>query len=297
MVNRGLDLLSSDRNKLWARSELNSHKNLLCAIRDMPIKSILSKQGKNSLVYYLVSRQAQKVGQLNQAQLLQLERFVPQEKLEKLNIAIRLNNLTGKERSFYEGYMLGSANKHLVKCTSKEIRLQRCSKVPITQYKVGLDLTEREALSWGLKISKLTSIRHRATLLKVAHGDVYTKDKLQSYGLTPDNKCPRCNNIETLEHKVLNCNYVSRIWLETASTLKENWNGPTLKFIFGANIDQSLEGLVVKAEILNKILSLREEQNYLIHPKSLVKAVIKSLTMKENKKEIKENLKALLESE
>ena len=296
MVTKGLELLSSDRNKLWSRRDLNSHKNLLCAIRDMPIKSILSKQGRNSLVFYLISRQARKVSHLTPAQLSQLERFVPQEKLEKINLAVGLN-LMGTDRSFYEGYMLGYANKHLSKCTSKEIRTQRSDKVPITQYKVGLALTEKEALSWGLKISKLTNIRHKATLLRVAHGDVYTKDKLQRYGLTTDDECPRCSEKETLEHKVLSCNYASRIWLETAAILRENQNGSLLKFILGARLEQSLEGLTIKAEILTRILSLREDQNYLIHPRSLVKMAIKSLSVKENKKEIKDNLKALLADE
>ena len=102
-------------------------------------------------------------------------------------------SLVDKEEDFNKSYLIGSRHKLLAKCKSKEIRMHRCNKVLITTYKIGMDLTERAALSWGYIISKLTSVRHKATLLKVEHGDIYTKDKLQRYGLINESTCPRCN--------------------------------------------------------------------------------------------------------
>ena len=52
----------------------------------------------------------------------------------------------------------------------------------------------------------------KSTLLRVAHGDIYTKDKLHRFGLIDSNKCPRCDSQVTLEHKFITCEYAARIW-------------------------------------------------------------------------------------
>ena len=86
--------------------------------------------------------------------------------------------------------------------------------------KIGLNLLRDESLSWGLRISKLTSTRHKNILLRIAHGDIYTKDKLLRYGMGNDNCCGRCNQIEDLRHKFIECPYTKLIWAEVKKLLK-----------------------------------------------------------------------------
>ena len=73
-------------------------------------------------------------------------------------------------------------------------------------------MTVSEALNWGSRLNKLTSIKHRNILLRVAHGEFYTKLKLQRFNLIDNSSCPRCGHIEDLRHKFVECAYVKRIW-------------------------------------------------------------------------------------
>ena len=109
-----------------------------------------------------------------------------------------------------------------------------------------------------------------------------------------DNTCPRCNEVEDLDHKILSCEYIKRIWQSTADQLKEPPAQDYIKSTFGALLSQSLTDLTIKCEILNRVLSLKDEQSYLVHPRTLVRLAIESVNKKEVKKEIKEDLRDLL---
>ena len=195
---------------------------------------------------------------------------------------------------FNESYLIGSVSKQLSKCSSKEIRTARSSSVPETSFKIGLELTPKASITWLFRISRLTSTKHKTNLLKVAHGDVYTKVKLLKFGLTQDDKCPRCNESETLQHKIYSCEYTSRIWKEVANLTKENINPDPLPIVMGASTTQALGFLTLKAEIIGRILGLPQDQSYLIHPKHFVKMTIKSLIKKERNYEMKNALRDIL---
>ena len=182
----------------------------------------------------------------------------------------------------------------MTKCTSKEIRAARANKLPITNYKVGIDVSKAEAMSWGLKLSKLTSTKLKLNLLKTVHGDIYTKVKLLKFGLTDDNICPSCDEVENLEHKIYSCEYIKRIWQLVATLTEEDLSQDPLRVIIGIDINQTVASLTVKAEILGRILGLPWEQSYLVHPKHFVTMAIKGLVKKEKRNEIKTELNDLL---
>ena len=141
---------------------------------------------------------------------------------------------------------------------------------------------------------KVTSIRHRATLLKIAHNDVYTKVKLARFGLIDQDKCPRCDDPETLEHKIFSCTYTSKIWNVLYSMIEQDLMQDPIKSILGARVEETMACLTIKAEILNRLLQLRDDQNYLIHPKNFVINAIRSLSKKEITPELKEKMLDLL---
>ena len=294
MLNKGIELLKRDRERLWESEELNSNKIFMRVIRDLRIRDVLNREGRISLAYFMMGRRAQTVGDLNLGQLAQLERFIKNTMIEKLRLAITINDRGPADETLLESYYVGTKFKLLSSCASKEIRTQRSDKDPIMNFKIGYDLSRRESLSWGHRLSKLTSIRHRFTLLRVAHGDVYTKDKLKRYGLIDENICPRCDEVEDLDHKIRSCAYVKRIWLATCELLKEAPNQNSMTMIMGTKLDQTLTSLTVKAEILSWILRLKDSQTYLVHPKHLVRMALRGLARKETKKEILSDIKDIL---
>ena len=123
---------------------------------------------------------------------------------------------------------------------------------------------------------------------------MYTKDKLKRFGLIDDNICPRCDEVEDLDHKVRSCEYVKRIWLATSRLLNETQNLNSVAMLLGTELDQTLTKLTIKAEVLSRIMYLRDAQTYLIHPNCLVKSAIRGLLKNEKRKEILSDIRIIL---
>ena len=162
-------------------------------------------------------------------------------------------------------------------------------------------MTKRECRSWGLKLSKLTCTKHKNIILRVAHGDIYTKAKLTRFGLSNDPTCPRCHEVETLSHKFVTCPYVKKIWeatflltrkLTTSDPLSE---APCVA-ILGSYLSSSPTVLTINAEIIQRIHLLKEDLNYLIHPKHFVRQALIFLLKREKKLHIKEEIEFILDS-
>ena len=189
--------------------------------------------------------------------------------------------------------------KPIDKCTSKEIREVTFTKAAITEFKIGLTLNRATSESWSYRLSKLTSARHRNALLKCVHGEVYTKEKLHRFGLIDSNQCPRCNQIDTLRHKIFECVYTKKIWEEffkyddklTGTNLI---NEPIENKVFGALRQANIQYMTLAAEIIQRILYLKDDQNFLIRPINLVQQSIKTCARKERDMNLKEELYSLL---
>ena len=91
--------------------------------------------------------------------------------------------------------------------SSKFLRDQRANPKPICIYR-------SEAPTWALKASKVTSIRHRSNLLRVAHKEVYTKEKLCRFRFIDSPNCSRCPGVEDFLHKIFDTDCTKRIWEE-----------------------------------------------------------------------------------
>ena len=296
-LERAIELLKKDREKLWLDPRMSANKELIAAVRNTSFKQVLSPQGRLSLIAFdLWQRGIRKIGELTLQQLNSLIRFVQNEKRSLLRLAVvtNLNNHIAPVPNPGIIYPINGKFKSLAETSSKEIRENRNMKEPIVDFKIGLNLERSHSLSWGLRISKLTSTRHKNILLKVAHGDIYTNDKLTRYGLKANDQCPRCHQIEDLKHKFINCHYVNLIWTQLARLFKLNQPYDLTKIAMGAMIDYDLGKLTLTAEILQRVHLLKEDQNYLLRPKALILQSLKSVISKERNNGIKRSLKDLL---
>ena len=167
------------------------------------------------------------------------------------------------------------------------IREGRSLKEPICLYKSGLILDPSEALNWANKLRKLSSVNLKSTLLRVAHKEIYTKEKLSRHRLIDSPICPRCDEVENFEHKIVGCQYTSRIWAETFKISDRLNNGgrtvqvDILSRALCAGIETSISTMTLHAEILSRILRLKDEPTYLIRPKIFVELAIKHLIKRE----------------
>ena len=182
--------------------------------------------------------------------------------------------------------------------SSKTIRDGRSQSLPISLYKSGIISSPAETLNWAFKLSKLSCTRLKNVLLRVAHREYFTKERLHRYGLIDSPICPRCDQVDDYDHKIYNCTYVKKIWKETFKLTDKRCNPPrgisVQSKAVGMEISTDLITLSIHAEIFNRILSLRDEAIYLVRPNVFVKQAVQYLIKREIKTETKRSLTDLL---
>ena len=195
VITRGLELLKLDRTTLFGNDALLRDRTFIWYLRELKLKRILSEAGKASLIFYNLRRQGKdKLGQLNHNELRSLTRFVKPLILKACTAALAVNPgiVDPPPLNYYTGQTFSSLDK----LTSKAIRLLRSDKTPINTFKLGALITPNKSLSWGLNVSKLTNTKHKDILLRLVHGELYSREQLYRYNLNDSPSCPRCGEIE-----------------------------------------------------------------------------------------------------
>lgn len=262
----------------------------------MGISSVVNRIGLNSIAYFNVRRTGKlKLGELTLADLNSLSRFIDPVLVDCLKTMIPLNgkDLTDRDR---ECIIVRNRVTHLAELSAKSIRANRTNLEPICLFKSGAILMPKESLTYFFQLSKLSSVRHKNILLRIIHGDIYTKERLFRFGLVENPTCPRCNALETLEHKFVTCEYTSRIWTELERLIPVPFD-QTLTPIQNrllANGNNNLLLLTVHAEILNRISLLKPDANYLIRPRIMVLNSLRRLLKLEKNQSYKRQIESLL---
>jgi hypothetical protein len=295
-TNLAIECISKDRLKLLDNPDLQSNRLFLGLVKSMTIFRSLNTQGRQSIAFNLIRREGKQcLGDLTQPDLHNISRFLNRNLATFLTRTIGVPGSTLAEEDNLKLF-IKDIPKSLTDVTSKEIRLSRTDSDPICIFKCGVILNPNESINYFFNVSRLKSVKHKNLILKILHGDIYTNEKLFKYGMVDSPLCPRCNEVETLEHKFATCQYVNRIWLNIFSRTRHT---PRLEIdplqdILNASNDLDPLKLLIHSEILNRINLLNRDQDYLTMPKIVVTNAIKYLIKMERSRTIKENLKNLL---
>ena len=292
---KGIELVTKDRDKLWTNNAVNKSRSFLAAVGHTDLKHLVNEHGKNSVPFYMLWRNGKRlVRDLSRENLATIVRYIKPERIDIITLA---RNANLPNENLHNFIFRNKGFVSIEKCTSKEIRESRNSNVPITEFKIGAILSVGESLSLFHQISKLTSTRHKNILLRVMHGEIYTKEKLHRFGLIDSPLCPRCNQVENLRHKFLDCEYVAKIWREASIRFNRTQSLESANDLMTvpANPSNDLAELMTHAEILLRIIALQDNQNYLLHPKGLIVTCLKDLLKKETKAVVRNKIRALLE--
>ena len=300
VLSEGVQLLRNDRQKLWGKESVESNGGYLAALKQIKLTNAVSATGKNSLAYFALRlRGKSKLSELNVAELTSIRRFVPTnlaETIDRVAPLLRLVLPIFPNDSIM--YYNGSTFVNLAGLSSKGIREVRQENVPICLMKIGLVLTPNEALNLFNTVNKLTCTRSKDILLRLIHGELYSKDRLYRYQLTDTPECPRCNLRETLVHKFIECDYVKEIWrrtLQLTNKLRINNGNETLLEKIMSSSEPNLGILTVHAEVLSRIRSLDPEANVLTLPIIIAKNAIARVRRRERNQVIKGALENLLQ--
>ena len=92
--------------------------------------------------------------------------------------------------------------------------------------------------------------------------------------MTDNDKCSRCNQVETIEHMYLTCDYTKRIW----SIIKEitNIEYSSMKEVTGISKFHDKTTLTINAEIIRQLSAIDRPT---LDPKLFVCSIIKRLSI------------------
>ena len=292
-------LIRENRQKSWENDLIKSNLAYVWAIKSTRVIKALNQAGRNSLAYLALRRaNVSTIGELNRGQLMSIRPFLNRNfysTIEESN-QVPLVGLAAPGEFAYN-LVAGDRLLSLNKLSSKEIRAACCIDDQEIIFKIGLLVTPNESLSVMTEINRLTSVRHKDILIRVLHGELYSKDRLSRYGLVESAECPRCLGIETLYHKYFECPYAVAIWkrcLKLTEKLRQlvRSQEELLEKIYTSS-EPNLTSLTIHSEIMLRIRGFKDEDHLLL-PKLIVKSAIASLIKKETNPDTRNKIATLL---
>ena len=95
--------------------------------------------------------------------------------------------------------------------------------------------------------------------------------------MAEDDKCPRCNLPETIEHQLLECDYCKRLW--SVVSIITSIPITNLNTVLGLHDLHDKTTLTINAEVIRRLLSIERINSDIT---AVVKSVINNLTTLEN---------------
>ena len=299
---KGIALLKLDRSNHLNSAELSTNTFFIKGIKSIRVKRLLSANGKLSLAWHnLHARGARSIGDITTRELSTLERFMDRNLLSNLRAATSAPNNLHPGIDLGASLIAGTIFKHITALSSKEIRLIRGDNLPITIFKMGPIMSPVQSINWANSLSKLTNTKHKDILLRLIHGELYSKERLHRYNLIDNAICLRCGGIETLGHKYFDCPYVKEIWKKTLRLtdklrLSIDPNESFIEKALCCTREPNKISLTLHAEIIARIRQLKDnEANLLLLPRLFVKKAAEWTLRREQSIEFKTIIASLLD--
>ena len=303
IANHGTNLLKSNRKGYLTSEVLGNSTKFIKAIKQIKVRTLLRNNGHLSMAWHsLHTRGVRTVGSLNLAELRTIERFIDPNIINNLRAATRVPNNLIQDPEIGSSIIKRNKFVPLTALSSKDLRMMISDNTPVTIFKFGPIMNPGTSINWASSLAKVTSTKHKDLLLRLVHGELYSKERLHRYRLIDNAQCPRCGEIETLKHKYLECPYIKEIWRRTlllTDKLRHSIE-PTEtqeEKILCCTREPNKLALTLHAEIISRIRQLKDnEANLLLLPKLFVKKSAEWILRREKNALIKTEMAELLEN-
>jgi len=301
-ISTGVKLIGEARRKCLLDDRLTTNSKILTLLGESRIRNWIKREARDSIT--LFDLRLRGINKIRDLRIEDFDRIKPlleeellKDRLEAVIPMVRRLNLTVNLEDL-KLYPINGVLKQLSKCSTKEIRTSRMSKEQICNFKIGLELTPTVSKTWLNTARRLTSVKHRSVLLRVAHAEIYSKERLFRFGMAIDPNCEHCGLVETVCHKLFQCERVVHFWriLNRATEATLTMVDPNLTGIYrnmGAFLNINRETLTLNAELLSILTGSVQGRP---EPISFIKNMIKNLIRKEGHPETKEKIAEILEN-
>jgi len=297
VTSKGIELLERDRRKLLSEDNVLSNRALIRITKGHFIQDILTPIGLRGINFFQLRAAGKtRIGDLNSRELQAIRSHFRDKSFLTLCIKAINFNYEGLEEDDPTMYPVADKLKPLKDMSSKQLRIARTTLDPICVFKIGLILDPKDSMSYMLKVNSLTSIRLKNNLLRALHNEVYTNARLFKFGLTESSLCDKCQQVDTLEHRLLNCNgyeSIASYMIGLTNKLRPSveQNEDRLNSFLMANSSNCLGSLTLHSEVLSLIISNKSIQG---PPRETITRILKGLIAKEMNNKIKKQLSDLL---
>ena len=270
-IAQAVKYLAEDRQKLFSLDNAVTNTKIVKLVKEIKIDRLINALGKASIIYFQIRLQGKRVVRdLLPNDLQALNRFFLNKNLAKLAKDVAGLNV-GRPDQLDSYLYWHRCFKPMCKLSAKDFREAQNVGLPICTYKIGAILSPADNDSWTYKLKKLTSTRHKNILLKIAHGDWYSKERLHRFGLSDDPLCEDCGQIESIRHRLLECQRKIVFWRHLAMTegLDLDTFTDPIEFALGMHKHDNLTTIAIHAEIVSRLLYKTPE----LSPERLLDAV------------------------
>ena len=184
-------------------------------------------------------------------------------------------NVTHTDDVWHELIPINDKLKRVKDIHSKEIR-NSLSSNPSPTYKLLNDCDPNKIRALGIKLAKVTNVKLKAILLRSIHGDIYSGTRLKKFGMVECDKCPRCNEPETVEHQLFRCAYCKKLWA-TVSRLTGISNN-SMDALLGLDEKHNTATITIHSEIIRRLLAIERPTG---KPIDLIKSSLSNLSILE----------------
>jgi len=297
---KAIQLLRNDRRNMLENVSFGNMSKVRMLLGESWIKNWIRKDARGSLIVFnLRVRGIVKIRDLTRPMLAGLRPIMAAndgiwemfKRIVPINIILRP---TEEDKYLYP---INNGLQPLQACTSRAIRLSRQDKEQICIFKIGLVLTPTESKTWLFNLKKLTSTAHKNAILRAAHSEIYSRERLFRFGLAADPYCTRCGEVENVEHKLFNCRAIRNLWIELGLITEDLLlNGPPnvqdIQRCVGAFTDTNVAYLTIHAELLLRIM----RNQHLTETRHYIRTLLSHLIKKETNIGIKLELTNLFDS-
>ena len=292
-LTNSLELLNKARLKMlnWPIDTVLNNACLVNALMNTKLKNLLNPAGRQSLNYNVIQQRGANrcAGQVTVRELKSVAKFLKYRQLFTVLEQLVGRGALGAVSSLDAKAMYPIEKDKIVVnvagISSKMFRLndQRREDM-ICLYKQGLVLTPGEVIHWTNRLKKLTSTRHKNIILRVAHGDIFSNERLCRFGLINDPKCQNCEeSAESINHRLIDCPKATSAWNHLESLKLKLGLEPlvdlTMESILGAKGNAKKLELALNAELQHKLSATGNTQYC---PKTMAYSVVKIIGNCEN---------------
>ena len=216
-----------EQYKKLDQEEFESDKNLINEISSINLKTYLKR--KNRVLAVCILKNLNDLGITTLGELMSAYEYEENTNINKamkliinsfplhiINIAKCYNDELNSDREKYE-YMLTKPHTRILITTisTKDFQItlkNALNRIEKPDFNVKLDTINFDPNNITNFRNNCRNSKLRNIYFRLIHNDFFTHSRMFRYKMTPNDKCPRCGEVESTKHLLWECHHVRHIW-------------------------------------------------------------------------------------